>query len=115
MPYIYISTSLKVENKKKFLEEISLLMSNLTKKSKRFVIGSTPNLSQTKIKKTGVFVNAEFEKIKNKVLVHKLKAIQLHGLESPEFCEKIKGLGVEIIKAFSVDENFSFNIQFRVR
>ena len=79
-------------------------------KSKRFVIGSTPNLSQTKIKKTGVFVNAEFEKIKNKVLVHKLKAIQLHGLESPEFCEKIKGLGVEIIKAFSVDENFSFNI-----
>ena len=79
-------------------------------KSKRLVIGSTPNLSQTKIKKTGVFVNADFEKIKDKVRVHKLKAIQLHGLESPEFCEKIKNLGVEIIKAFSVDENFNFNI-----
>ena len=79
-------------------------------KSKRLVIGSTPNLSQTKIKKTGVFVNADFEKIKDKVRIHKLEAIQLHGLESPEFCEKIKNLGVEIIKAFSIDENFNFNI-----
>ena len=79
-------------------------------KSKRFVMGSTPNLSQTKIKKTGVFVNADLEKIKNKVRVHKLEAIQLHGLESPEFCEKIKNLGVEIIKAFNIDENFNFNV-----
>jgi phosphoribosylanthranilate isomerase len=79
-------------------------------KSKRLVKGSTPNLSQTKIKKTGVFVNADFEKIKDKVRVHKLEAIQLHGLESPEFCEKIQNFGVEIIKAFSIDENFNFNI-----
>ena len=79
-------------------------------KSKRLVIGSTPNLSQTKIKKTGVFVNADFEKIKDKVRVHKLEAIQLHGIESPEFCKKIKNLGVEVIKAFSIDENFNFNI-----
>ena len=79
-------------------------------KSKRLVIGSTPNLSQTKIKKTGVFVNADFEKIKDKVHIHKLEAIQLHGLESPEFCKKVKNLGVEIIKAFSIDENFNFNI-----
>ena len=79
-------------------------------KSKRLVIDSTPNLSQTKIKKTGVFVNADFEKIKDKVRVHKLEAIQLHGLESPEFCEKIKNLGVEIIKAFSIDGNFNFKI-----
>ena len=79
-------------------------------KSKRLVIGSTPNLSKTKIKKTGVFVNADFEKIKDKVRVHKLEAIQLHGFESPEFCEKIKNLGVEIIKAFSIDGNFNFKI-----
>ena len=79
-------------------------------KSKRHVKGSTPNLSQTKIKKTGVFVNADVEKIKDKVHIHKLEAIQLHGLESPEFCKKVKNLGVEIIKAFSIDENFNFNI-----
>jgi phosphoribosylanthranilate isomerase len=79
-------------------------------KSKRLVTGSTPNLSQTKIKKTGVFVNANFEKIKDKVHAHKLEVVQLHGLESPEFCKKIKNLGIEIIKAFSIDEKFNFNI-----
>ena len=38
MPYIYISTSIKVEDKKKLLEEISILISSLTNKSKRFVM-----------------------------------------------------------------------------
>ena len=38
MPYINISTSLKVEDKKKLLEEISILVSSLTNKSKRFVM-----------------------------------------------------------------------------
>ena len=38
MPYINVYTSAKVENKKKFLEEISILVSSLTNKSKRFVM-----------------------------------------------------------------------------
>ena len=38
MPYINISISSKVEDKKKLLEEISLLVSSLTNKSKRFVM-----------------------------------------------------------------------------
>ena len=38
MPYINIQTSLKIENKKKLIEEISILVSSLTKKSKRFVM-----------------------------------------------------------------------------
>ena len=38
MPYINISTSTKIENKKKLLEEISILVSSLTNKSKRFVM-----------------------------------------------------------------------------
>ena len=38
MPYINISTSIKIENKKKILEEISNLISSLTNKSKRFVM-----------------------------------------------------------------------------
>ena len=38
MPYICVSTSVKVENKKNFLEEISILISSLTNKSKRFVM-----------------------------------------------------------------------------
>ena len=38
MPYINISTSSKVENKEKLLEEISRFVASLTNKSKRFVM-----------------------------------------------------------------------------
>ena len=38
MPYINVSTSVKVVDKKKLLEEISILISTLTKKSKQFVM-----------------------------------------------------------------------------
>ena len=38
MPFINISTSVKVEDKKRFLEDVSILISTLTKKSKRFVM-----------------------------------------------------------------------------
>ena len=38
MPYINVSTTAKVDDKKKLLEEISLLISSLTNKSKRFVM-----------------------------------------------------------------------------
>ena len=38
MPYINLSTSAKVDDKEKLLEEISTLISSLTKKSRRFVM-----------------------------------------------------------------------------
>ena len=38
MPYINVSTSAKVNDKGKLLEEISILISSLTNKSKRFVM-----------------------------------------------------------------------------
>ena len=38
MPYINVSTSSKIDDKKKLLEEISILISSLTNKSKRFVM-----------------------------------------------------------------------------
>ena len=38
MPYINVSTSAKIEDKKKLLEEISILVSSLTNKSKKFVM-----------------------------------------------------------------------------
>jgi len=46
MPYINVSTSGKIEDKKKFLEEISILVSSLTKKSKRFVMAKLDENSQ---------------------------------------------------------------------
>ena len=38
MPYINIATTAKIDNKKKILEEISILVSSLTNKSRRFVM-----------------------------------------------------------------------------
>ena len=38
MPYINFSTSAKIEDKYKFLEEIAILVSSLTNKSKKFVM-----------------------------------------------------------------------------
>ena len=38
MPYINVSTSAKIEDKKKLLEEISIFISSLTSKSKKFVM-----------------------------------------------------------------------------
>ena len=46
MPYINVSTSAKVKDKQKFLEEISTLVSSLTNKSKRFVMAKLDDNSE---------------------------------------------------------------------
>jgi len=46
MPYINISTSVKIEDKKKILDEISILVSSLTNKSKRFVMAKLDDNSE---------------------------------------------------------------------
>ena len=46
MPYINVSTSAKIEDKKKFLEEISILVSSLTNKSKKFVMAKLEDNSE---------------------------------------------------------------------
>ena len=46
MPFINISTSAKVDDKNKLLEEISILISSLTKKSKRFVMAKLEDESK---------------------------------------------------------------------
>ncbi len=71
-----------------------------------------PAISE-EIKKTGVFVNSSIEFIKEKVIHHGFKAVQLHGNESAEFTKKLRsvlGKNIEIIKVFSVKEEFDFNL-----
>ena len=46
MPYINVSTSAKVKDKKKLLKEISILISSLTNKSKRFVMAKLDDNSE---------------------------------------------------------------------
>ncbi|MFN8353533.1 MAG: phosphoribosylanthranilate isomerase [Spirosomataceae bacterium] len=60
-------------------------------------------------KKVGVFVNATIDTILRNVKRYNLDFVQLHGDETPDFCKSLQFKGVNIIKAFSVDENFNFN------
>ncbi len=46
MPYINVSTSAKVKDKKKLIEEISVLISSLTNKSKKFVMAKLDDNSE---------------------------------------------------------------------
>jgi phosphoribosylanthranilate isomerase len=78
------------------------------KKSLRYLKTEIPNID-SEIKKTGVFVDESIHVIKDKIKIYNLKAIQLHGNETPSDCEKIKALGVECIKTFNVKDDFNFN------
>jgi phosphoribosylanthranilate isomerase len=69
-----------------------------------------PEFFPLAIKRVGVFVDAAIEEMIEKVRTYKLDYLQLHGNESPELCEALKKSGVGVIKAFSVDSNFDFNI-----
>lgn len=86
------------------------------KKSSRFFDGRIANISKT-VKKTGVFVNASVEEIIEKIIQYDLQAIQLHGQESFEFCKVLKekchieySRDVEIIKVFSIKDEFDFSV-----
>ncbi|WP_264521248.1 phosphoribosylanthranilate isomerase [Flavobacterium sp. N1994] len=77
-------------------------------KSPRYFENTIPNIDKS-IKKVGVFVNASYNEIEEKVKLYDLDLVQLHGDENPEFCALIENNLVKVIKAFSIDNNFNFN------
>lgn len=96
------------------MEEIALLQPDYLgfifyEKSPRYFENSIPNNDKS-IKKVGVFVNASYEEIKEKVRQYQLDLVQLHGEETPELCHKIETELVKVIKALSLDNKFNFNI-----
>ncbi len=78
-------------------------------KSSRCFHGDMGNIP-VNIKKTGVFVNTTLEEIQQNRIEFGLKAIQLHGEESVDFCKKLKTKkpSIEIIKVFSIKDDFDF-------
>lgn len=81
-------------------------------KSARYFDGVIPELPKS-IRKVGVFVNETIAVILDKVLLHDLQAVQLHGQESAVFCEELKNRlpkEVEIIKVFSIIDSFDFEV-----
>jgi phosphoribosylanthranilate isomerase len=80
-------------------------------RSKRFV-GETPEpgLFNSEKPKVGVFVDENAFEILALSKNLGFEWVQLHGKENPKTCQLLKRQGLKIIKAFSVDENFDFEI-----
>ncbi len=86
-------------------------------KSPRFFGGTIPLLPDS-IKKVGVFVNADPDLILNTVAGHGLNVIQLHGDETPGYCETLRRsldshfsseeASIPLWKAFGVSSDFDF-------
>lgn len=57
-----------------------------------------------RIAKVGVFVNMPYEELMRTVENYRLDMVQLHGDETPRFCEQVANY-VTVIKAFRVSEN----------
>ncbi len=84
---------------------------NFYEKSPRYI---TPDNARVIVEKLpaniliiGVFVNASYEVIESTVRTAGLRAVQLHGAETPEFVLNLKSHGESpIIKAFGVSSAF---------
>jgi phosphoribosylanthranilate isomerase len=81
-------------------------------KSPRYVTDF--NATKTDITKVGVFVNADFDFILNKIVDFDLKMLQLHT-ETPHIIKRLKEYlsnygyaTIQIMKVFAVGENFDF-------
>lgn len=76
-------------------------------KSPRFVLkhltGVQVKRAKLKVYKVGVFVNAPYDEIINHTENFGLDMVQLHGDETPKFCEKVSDY-ISVIKAFRLTD-----------
>ncbi|QLG47186.1 phosphoribosylanthranilate isomerase [Costertonia aggregata] len=77
--------------------------------SKRYFEGDLPSIPHG-VKKVGVFVDESIAQIAEKVKKYGLLLVQLHGNESPAFCNQLKKQipQIKIIKVFSIKDDFDF-------
>ncbi len=77
-------------------------------KSPRYVVNRLPGeqLKKTKLRlgKVGVFVHASYEEVMKEVDTYGLDMVQLHGDETPRFCEQVANY-VTVIKGFRLGDN----------
>lgn len=59
------------------------------------------------IKKVGVFVNENLDRVLELVRMHQLDFVQLHGDEAVHFCAALRKK-IKVIKVFRVDNDFDF-------
>jgi len=71
---------------------------------------SIPTNLPSSIKRVGVFVSASNTVIMKKAKALKLDLVQLHGNETPAQCAELKAAGLSVIKVFSIDDDFNFDV-----
>ncbi|MBD2082790.1 phosphoribosylanthranilate isomerase [Leptolyngbya sp. FACHB-17] len=54
------------------------------------------------VDRVGVFLDAAIDTIQETIKVANLNVVQLHGKETPEFCQKVRSLNVKLIKALRI-------------
>ena len=92
------------------LEEMGVALAGFIfyPKSPRFMGNkiSPEKMKQIKgrIAKVGVFVNATYDELMRIVEDYRLDMVQMHGDETPKYCEKIADY-ISVIKAFRLGEN----------
>ena len=67
---------------------------------------------ENRLNKVGVFVNAGIEEVLQIVDECRLSMVQLHGDETPKYCERVADY-VSVIKAFRISDND--NIEWMIR
>lgn len=78
-------------------------------KSPRYVVkhglsGTDVKKAKLKACKVGVFVNASYEEIMNRIDEFGLDMVQLHGMETPYECSRVASY-IDVIKAFRFTEH----------
>ncbi|MEO6290472.1 MAG: phosphoribosylanthranilate isomerase [Ginsengibacter sp.] len=68
---------------------------------------------QISIEKAGVFVNASESDIMTQIELYELGVVQIHGNETPSFCNHISN-HVKVIKAFRINEQLN-NIDWMIK
>ncbi len=77
-------------------------------KSKRYMNTKLPDIDFGKTLKAGVFVDEDSDKVLEIAQKYQLDVLQLHGNESPEYCQNFSEKSYQIIKVFSVGTDFNF-------
>lgn len=69
-------------------------------------VSEIPAYLPQQARRVGVFVDAPKERIIETASLFGLELVQLHGSESPRFCEEIRQTGIGVIKSLSVGDRF---------
>lgn len=77
-------------------------------KSPRYVVRHLPGeqvkKARLRLGKVGVFVNAAYDEVMRQVDSYGLDMVQLHGDETPRFCEQLANY-ITVVKVFRLSEN----------